>query len=71
MTAKKTTWLGLASLVLLLLAACSGQSADSTALAVGDAAPDFTLTDTDGSTYTLSDHLGETPVLLFFHMADG
>ncbi len=71
MLAKKTTWLGLVSLALLLLAGCSGQSADPAALSVGDAAPDFTLSNTDGSTYTLSEHLEEKPVLLFFHMADG
>lgn len=71
MLGKKITWLGLMILALLVLAACSGQSADPAALSVGDAAPDFTLTNADGSTYTLSDHLGETPVLLFFHMADG
>ena len=71
MLAKKITWLGLISLALLLLAACSSQSADPAALSVGDAAPDFTLTNMDGSTYTLSEHLGKKPVLLFFHMADG
>ncbi|MEJ2758606.1 MAG: hypothetical protein P8046_09020 [Anaerolineales bacterium] len=50
MTAKKTTWLGLVGLILLLLTACSGQNQDPTVLSVGDAAPDFTLTNTDGST---------------------
>ena len=71
MLAKKTLWLGLISLLLLAFSGCSSQSQDPAALSVGDAAPDFTLTNTDGSAYTLSDHLGENPVLLFFHMADG
>lgn len=69
MLARKTAWLGLIGLFLLVLAGCSSQ--DPAALSAGDTAPDFTLTNTDGSAYTLSDHLGEQPVLLFFHMADG
>ena len=57
-------------LPLLLLAACGGAAGDEY-LAAGDKAPDFTLPDTAGGTYTLSEHLGEKPVLLYFSMADG
>ncbi len=35
------------------------------AVSVGDEAPNFTLTDTDGNTFTLSDQQGKV-VLLFF-----
>ncbi|MDH5520202.1 MAG: peroxiredoxin [Acidimicrobiia bacterium] len=35
-------------------------------LAVGDAAPDFTLKDQDGNEHTLSSHRGERPVVLVF-----
>lgn len=35
-------------------------------LAVGDAAPDFTLKDQDGKEHTLSSHQGERPVVLVF-----
>ena len=32
----------------------------------GEQAPDFTLTDGDGNSWTLSEHLGKTVVLLFY-----
>lgn len=53
MLAKKSAWLVVLGFMLLTFAGCSSQ--DAPALSAGDAGPDFTLTDTDGSTYTLSD----------------
>jgi peroxiredoxin Q/BCP len=38
----------------------------SAPLKVGDRAPDFTLTDTDGKSVTLSKALEKGPVMLFF-----
>ena len=38
--------------------------------AAGDSAPDFSLTNAVGDSVALADYTG-TPVLLFFHMADG
>jgi len=35
-------------------------------LAVGDTAPDFTATDTEGNSYTLSDLVKGGPVILAF-----
>lgn len=52
----------------LLLAACGSSSADE--IAVGNLAPAFELTDSDGKTVTLAEYKGQ-PVLLFFHMAGG
>lgn len=40
------------------------------AMAVGQAAPDFTLAASDGSRVSLAGYQGQ-PVLLFFHMAAG
>lgn len=39
-------------------------------LNTGDRAPDFTLTDDSGGSVSLSDHLGDGPVLLYFYPAD-
>lgn len=36
----------------------------------GEAAPDFTLPDQDGASFTLSRELAEGPVVLFFYPAD-
>ena len=33
---------------------------------IGETAPNFTLTDGDGNSWTLSKHLGKTVVLLFY-----
>lgn len=40
-------------------------------LQVGDVAPAFTLPATDGSQVSLTDYVGQQPVLLYFHMAVG
>lgn len=51
----------------LVTAACGG---DDEGLAVGDAAPDFTLTNSTGESVAL-DAYQNRDVLLYFHMADG
>lgn len=61
------------SLTLLLtatgLAACAGRA--TTAPAVGDYAPPFALTASDGATVALADLTPGGPVLLYFNMAYG
>ena len=54
----------LAFLLLLSAAALIGQSA--VALEVGDRAPDFSLPGSDGNTYSLSQFVGEKPVVIAF-----
>jgi cytochrome oxidase Cu insertion factor (SCO1/SenC/PrrC family) len=60
------------ALIGLALTACGSDKKESAkeGLAVGDAAPAFSLPASDGSTVALADYKGQ-PVLLFFHMADG
>ena len=63
-------------LAALLLAACSSSEKASPLekvglLAVGDAAPPFTLPGADGRRVSLADYAGQKPVLVFFHMAFG
>ena len=67
---KKRLWgFSLLMLLAVLLAACGG-NANTGEIAVGNLAPDFTLTASDGAQVSLSDYKGQ-PVLLFFHMAGG
>lgn len=57
--------------VLLLSAAAFAQAAPkppSTHLKVGDTAPDFTLTDTDGNQVKLSEFRGKKNVILAFYV---
>ena len=61
--------LGLSFAGLLLAAACGGES--DAALQVGDVAPKFTLTATDGSAVSLGDYIGKKNVLLYFSMGYG
>ena len=61
--------LGLSLVGVLLASACGGES--DAALQVADVAPDFTLTATDGTTVSLSDHVGSKSVLLYFSMGYG
>ena len=68
----KLSKLVLVSLLLVLaifLTACGGNSSNDE-IAVGNPAPDFSLTDSNGNTVTLAEYRGQ-PVLLFFHMAGG
>ena len=46
-----------------------GAAAGAAELKVGDAAPDFEMTGTDGKTYRLSDLKGEAVVLAWFPKA--
>jgi peroxiredoxin len=57
----------LLSALLLVLAGCLPTSAASGEATVGAAAPDFTLTDTDGNAVTLSSFSGQTVVLEWFN----
>jgi cytochrome oxidase Cu insertion factor (SCO1/SenC/PrrC family) len=50
------------------LAATQPPSAPQTQLKVGDTAPDFTLTDTEGQTVKLSDFRGKKNVVLAFYV---
>ena len=58
-------------LLLLLTAALTAQTppSASTTLKVGDMAPDFTLTGTDGKKVTLSEFRGKKNVVLAFFPA--
>jgi peroxiredoxin Q/BCP len=58
----KMTLLALAATV--VVAATGFAQAPSAALKVGDQAPDFTLTASDGKKYSLSDYRGKKPVVL-------
>jgi hypothetical protein len=60
-------WGALVGGLLLLLTACGGQEG----LAVGDAAPSFTLPEAAGGSVSLADYQGTQPALLYFHMAVG
>ncbi len=40
-------------------------------LKVGDKAPDFTLKDSNGKSYTLSDYQGKSPVVVYFYPKAG
>lgn len=60
-----------ASIIAVLLAVGAfGQTpqAPQTKLKVGDVAPDFVLTDTDGNKHRLSDFRGKKNVLLAFYV---
>jgi peroxiredoxin Q/BCP len=48
----------------ILMISCGG-TADK--LSVGDLAPDFTLEDFQGNSYTLSQYRGESPVIIYFY----
>jgi peroxiredoxin Q/BCP len=54
----------LAALVLLLAAAASVSTAGESGLAVGDAAPAFSLPGSDGKTHSLEQHLGTRAVVV-------
>ena len=68
-TSKLPTLAAATAVLALLGAACGGQT--SADLEVGEAAPGFTLTATDGTTVSLSDYVGSKSVLLYFSMGYG
>lgn len=51
----------------VFVSACSQQKE----IAVGNIAPDFSLSSATGSTVSLSEFRDQRPVLLYFHMAMG
>ena len=57
---------GLVLTAALVLAAPAIAQEDEGGLAVGDAAPDFSLKGSDGKTYSLAQFKGEKPVILAF-----
>ena len=69
MTPKKLILSGILLILVLISTAC-GNNLISNEIAVGNQAPDFKLTASDGRQVSLSEYQGQ-PVLLFFHMAGG
>ena len=59
-----------AALILLVMGSVAACTAAGP-IAVGDLAPPFTLIAADGSTFSLDDPLGASPILLYFNMAYG
>ena len=51
-------------LVLFGINSCGGNAEN---LSVGDKAPEFTLEDHNGNAYSLSDHKGSAPVVVYFY----
>ncbi len=58
--------LALFSILLIAAAAVAGEETmkETGKLQVGDAAPAFELTGSDGKTHRLADHLGKRPVII-------
>lgn len=65
-TARRRTPLGLATALVLALAASGTAAAD---LDIGDPAPDFSLAGSDGRTHALADYRGQAVVLAWFPKA--
>lgn len=71
---KRIKILTLAAVLMLLLAACSSgsetksesKSNETTTASVGEAAPDFTLTDLNGKTHSLKDYEGKKVYVKFW-----
>jgi hypothetical protein len=61
---RRLVWLG------VLLVSVFGSAGVTTALEVGEAAPDFTLPGTTGEQISLSQFRGKQPVLLEFYAVD-
>lgn len=62
----KMKWIFIITLLtaVMLLQSCGGNAEN---LKVGNPAPDFTLQDSDGNNYTLSDYRGKSPVVVYFY----
>lgn len=60
----KTIKICLATLFVLLLSNCGG-TADN--ISIGDDAPNFTLQDSEGNSFTLSDYKNKSPVVIYFY----
>jgi peroxiredoxin Q/BCP len=58
---KKRSW--------FLIVALIGLTATAAELSVGDAAPVFSALDQDGNAWTLKDHLGGKPLVVYFYPA--
>lgn len=75
----RNLWLAFMLLFTAFLVGCDRNKDEATpsqepansGLAVGDAAPDFSLPSTDGQLVALADYVNKQPVLLYFHMAVG
>jgi len=50
--------------VLIIFTSCGGNAEN---INVGNAAPNFTLQDSDGNNFTLSDYKGKNPVIIYFY----
>lgn len=57
-------------ILMAILVGAAMASGNDTTLAVGDAAPDFTLLDEQGKTHTLSDYRGQKVVVYFYPKDD-
>lgn len=62
----KMKWIFIITLLtaVMVLQSCGGNAEN---LKVGNPAPDFTLQDSDGNNYTLSDYRGKSPVVVYFY----
>ncbi len=63
---KEMKWLFIAALLMAVIVfqSCGGNAEN---LKVGNPAPDFSLQDSDGNNYTLSDYKGKSPVIVYFY----
>ena len=52
---------------IFLFCAVAIMAKDNQSLKVGDKAPDFTLKDAYGNSYSLSDYQGKSPVVVYFY----
>ncbi|MBK7107176.1 MAG: peroxiredoxin [Ignavibacteriae bacterium] len=50
--------------IVITLISCGGSAEN---LSVGNKAPDFTLQDSDGNFFTLSEYKGKSPVVIYFY----
>src|SRR5574338_29111 len=62
----KMKWIFIITLLtaVMVLQSCGGNAEN---LKVGNPTPDFTLQDSDGNNYTLSDYRGKSPVVVYFY----